>query len=81
MAKVGHFYMAIDSMMQQPVENGRGHHLVGKDLAPVGKPFVRGENDRAFFVASGHQSKEKARFLSFKRQVADLIDDQHLSPS
>ena len=65
-------------MMQQPVEDGRGHHLVGEDLAPVDEPLVGGEDHRGPLVAPGHQPKEEANLLPVERKVAVLADDQHL---
>src|SRR6266566_2793965 len=48
-------------MMQEPVEQGRGKHLVSEQLSPSGKAGVGGEQDGAMLIASGDQLKEMVR--------------------
>src|SRR6266568_3110974 len=48
-------------MMQEPVEQGRGKHLVSEQLSPSGKAGVGGEQDGAVLIASGDQLKEMVR--------------------
>ena len=48
-------------MMQQPIEQRRGQHLIRKQLAPFAKRFVATEDNRPLFIAFGHQLKEERR--------------------
>jgi hypothetical protein len=49
--------------MEQAIQRSRGHDVViGKDLSPVGKGLVAGEDDRlALFVALADGLEEQAR--------------------
>lgn len=64
-------------MMKQPVEQGSGKNLVSTEkLAPSRKVCVRGQNDRAMFIAGGHEFKELMRLFLRKPGIAHFIDDQ-----
>ena len=41
------------SMMKQPVEQCCGKNLVPQQAAPIGKPRVGGQSERAVLIASG----------------------------
>ncbi len=67
-------------MMNQPVNNGRRHDRVGKDLSPVFEPVVAGQKDRSFLVTDGDQLKEQVGLFPGNRGVSDLVDDQDMVP-
>ena len=64
--------------MQQPVQDRRGDDLIAEDLAPVHERLVRGEDGAGPLVAPVDQAEEQAGFLAGHRQVAHLIEYQHL---
>ena len=48
-------------MMKEPVEQCGGENLVPQEVAPIGKPRVGSQQDRAVLIASGDQLKEMMR--------------------
>ena len=65
-------------VVQQPVEDRGGDHLVAEDLTPAGQALVGRDQDRPPLVAPRHQLKKQVGPQPVQRQVADLIDDQKL---
>ena len=47
------------AVVDQAINQRRGHHLVAKDVAPLLKGFVTGEHGRRVFVASAHELEEE----------------------
>ena len=72
----GAFDLDDDGVVQQPVEQGGGHHWVAEHLGPFGEVAVGGEDHGAFFVAGADQLEEQIGAFLGQRQVADLIDDE-----
>ena len=66
------------TVMQQPVEDRRGEDVVAKDGAPLRDDLVRGDEQTAAFVPPGDELEKEMGAASFKRQVAELVDDQQL---
>src|SRR4051812_6018009 len=64
------------AMMQNSVDEGGGHHLVAKDLAPFLEALVGREHGRRAFVAAVHELEEQHSTAMVDRQVADLINHQ-----
>src|SRR6266567_766018 len=64
-------------MMQEPVEQGRGKHLVSEELSPSGKAGVGSEQDGTVLIARGDQLKEMVRLSCCEFGVAHLINHQH----
>ena len=65
-------------VVDEPVDQGGGDHRVAEDLAPLLEAAVRGDDDRAAFVAARDEREEQVGGLAFERQVADLVDDQQV---
>jgi len=66
-----------DRAVQQPVEDRRGHHLIGKDLAPGAPALVRRDDDRLSpVIPFGYDLEEERGLRAFQGGVADLIQDQ-----
>ena len=69
-----------DGMVQQAVQQGRGHDVIAEDSAPVSEAAIGGEHGGAFLVAGIDQLEEQVGAAGFDRQVANLIDDQQGDP-
>ena len=65
-------------MVDESVDERRGDHRIAEDLAPLLEGAVRGDDDRASFVAAGDEREEEVGGLALEREVADLVDDQEL---
>ena len=63
------------AMMDEPVDQGRRHHVVPEDLAPLLEPFVAREDGRRVFVAPGEQLEEQHGPGPRDREIADLVND------
>jgi superfamily II DNA or RNA helicase len=64
------------AVVQQPIEDRRGDHLIAKHLAPLHDGAVGGDQHAAALVAAGDQLEEQVRRVRLQRQVAQLINDQ-----
>ena len=51
-------------MVKDAVEDSGGDGDVSKDLVPLGECFVRGEDGRGLFIASGNELKEEIGSLN-----------------
>jgi hypothetical protein len=47
------------AVVQDPVDQRRGHDLIPQDLAPFVEPFVGGQNRGGVLVAPAHELKEQ----------------------
>src|SRR5438477_2453198 len=56
-------------VVDEPVDQGGSDHRVAEDLAPLLEAAVRGDGDRAAFVAAGDESEEQVGGLAFEREV------------
>src|SRR5580692_6571274 len=63
-----------DGVMQQSVEQCRGHDRIAEYLAPLGEAPVRGEDHGALLVAGVDQLEEQIAGAGTDAQVSDLID-------
>jgi hypothetical protein len=63
-------------VMQEAIENRGGDHLIAKDLPPVPKALVAGQEDRAFFIPAADELKEEIGALPVDRDLADRVDDE-----
>ena len=61
-------------MVQQSVQQGRGHDIVAEDSAPVLEAAIGGENSGAFLVAGIDQLEEQVGAAGLQGQVTDLVD-------
>ena len=73
------FTLNVDNgtVVKGAVENSGGDGDVRKDLVLLGECFVRGEDGRGLFIASGNELKEKIGSLNIHGKVADLVNDEH----
>ena len=65
-------------VVDEAVDHGCGDDVVGEGLAPAAEGQVRGDHDRAVFVAGGDELEEQVRGVLVERDVADLVDDDQL---
>ena len=64
-------------VVQQPTQDRHGEDLVAReDLRPIPHVLIRGEHDRAVFVAGRDQVEEEVRLHSVQRPEARLVDDE-----
>jgi hypothetical protein len=62
-------------MMDQAVDGGDGHGLVGKDLIPAAERLVGGDGNAAVFIASGDQFEEDAGFGLILVGIGDVVEE------
>ena len=65
-------------MVQQPVQERGGQHLIAQEHAPLRKRPVTGEHNGCLFIARRHQIKEQLGLRRRQPQVAHLVNDQQL---
>ena len=65
-------------VVQQAVQDGGGQDRIVEGLAPIQEALVGGDDQAGALVATHHQTEEQAGFELRERQVADLVDDEHL---
>jgi len=72
------YYVGWDCLrvVQEPVEQGRGQHLVSQQISPVRKAGIGGQNNRPVLVASGDQLEEVVSLFLREFGVTHFIDDQ-----
>ena len=63
-------------MVEQAIQQGRGHDLIAKDLGPLTESAVGGEDHRGALVASVDQLEEEIAAIGADREISDFIDDQ-----
>jgi len=68
-------------VVEKPVEDRGGQHLVTEDLAPFTEGLVGGQDDRALFVTLGDHLEDEIRLRSFQWLVTDLVHHQDTVPS
>ncbi len=66
------------SVMEEPVQDRGGEHVVLEDLAPVEKSLVARDDEARSLVAADEEPEEEARLLPREGEIAQLIKDQHL---
>lgn len=71
--------VAVDSddlgVMDEAVDECGGDDVVGEDFAPTAEWHVRGDQNRALFVATGNELEEQVGGVGVEWEVADLVDD------
>src|SRR5205823_12905203 len=65
-------------VVDEPVDQGGGDDGVAEDLGPLLEAAVRGDDERAAFVAARDERKQQVGGLAFEWEVADLVDDQQV---
>lgn len=65
-------------MVDEPVDHGGCDDVVGEDLAPPAEGHVRGDEDRALFVAGHDELKQQVRGVVIEGDLANLVDDDEL---
>ncbi len=62
------------AVVQDAVDERRGHHLITEHLAPLFEAFVGSHNRGRTLIAAAHKLEEEHRSSLADRQVADLVD-------
>ncbi len=68
-------------VVQQTVEQCRGHDGVAEHLAPLGKAAVGGQDHRALLVPGVDELEEQVAAAWDDGKVADLVYDQQRGPA
>ena len=63
-------------VMDQPVDGGDGHHVVGEDAIPGAERLVGGDDHAAGLVAMGDEFEEHGSLGFAALDIADVVDDQ-----
>ncbi len=64
------------AVVEQAVEDGCGHHDIGKDRTPLRDGTVMGDEEAATLVATRDQLEEEMGGIGLEGQRAQLVDDQ-----
>jgi hypothetical protein len=64
------------TVMEQAIEDRGGEDVVAADRAPLRDDLVGGDRQAAAFISVGGELEKEMGAASFKRQVAELVDDQ-----
>ena len=61
-------------MVDQSIDHGCCHDVVGEDLTPATKTQMRRDQQAALFIPRGHELEKQVGGGSIKWDVAQLID-------
>ena len=61
------------TVMEQPIEDGAGHHVVTEDPPPLSHRPVRGHQEAAALVAPVDELEEQMRGVDFERQISEFV--------
>jgi len=64
--------------IQEPVNDGRGQHLIIQSLDPFRRCFVGRNDDRGLFVKRVDQIEERSGFFLLNREKHDIINGQQI---
>ena len=65
-------------VVNEAVDVGDSHRRVVKHLAPVAERLVRGDHQRAAFIASGNEFEQDAGPGLVFADIGEIIEDQHI---
>jgi len=69
------------AVVEQAVQDGRGHHRVAQHLAPGTDRLVAGDQEAALFVAPADQVEQEMAAGPHQGQVAQFVQDQQVGPA
>jgi len=65
-------------VMDSPVDRGECHGGIGKDLVPLAKGLVGGDQDRAVFIARTDEFEQDTGFGLIFGDVGEIVEDQQV---
>src|SRR5260221_5549327 len=65
-------------VMDEAVDGGEGHGLIGEDLAPLSERLVCGDQHGSPFVSGGNQLEENAGLGMVLGDICDVVEDQQV---
>ena len=65
-------------VVDQAIDDGQRHRLVGEDLSPFAERLVGGDEERSPFVAGADEFEKHAGFGLVLGDVGDVIEDQQM---
>src|SRR5713101_7846423 len=66
------------SFVREPVEKGSGHFVIGKNLIPVTKTQITGNDHGNLFIQIAHQLKKQLRSSLVDRNEAEFIENEEI---
>lgn len=63
------------AVMEEPINQRAGHHVVAEDVAPFFEAFITREDGRRVFVPTTRELEKQLRADARDREIADFIDD------
>ena len=69
------------AMVKHPVKDGGSNGDIGKDVIPLRKGPVRGEDSGAFLIPPGDELEEKIGTLNIHGKVANFVNDEQFKPA
>jgi hypothetical protein len=57
------------TMMQEPIQDGGGDHRIAKQLLPISKAFVGGDDCRVLFIAIRDELEKQVRLSAVDGQI------------
>ena len=67
-----------DGVVDQAIDGGDHHGMVRKDLVPVGKGLIGGDQHRAAFVACPDQLEQDGCLGMVLMDIGEIIEDQQV---
>jgi len=65
-------------VVQQPVEQRTGQHVIAEERSPLGEALVAREDQAARLIAGIDEVEQQGGLPCAEARVADLVDDEHL---
>ena len=65
-------------VMDEPVDGGEGHGLIGKDFSPFAERLICGDEQRASFVACADEFEEDAGFRLILGDMGKIVEDEQM---
>ena len=64
--------------MDEPIDGGERHGLIGEDFPPFSKGLICGDEQRAPFVAGADQLEKHAGFGLILGDIGEVVEDEEM---
>ena len=65
--------------MDEPIDGGERHGLIGEDFPPFSKGLICGDEQRAPFVAGADQLEKHAGFGLILGDIGEVVEDEEMA--
>ncbi len=65
--------------MDEPIDGGERHGLIGEDFPPFSKGLICGDEQRAPFVAGADQLEKHAGFGLILGDICEVVEDEEMA--